>query len=162
MTNPPSELYRILLAVDERSPLPALWRVVQEHAVVPDTELVTLFVHDDRWRRAATLPFTREVSRLSGRGLDFTPARAAQIDRDVAGHAERELRRLAASTRLKLVFERLAESEAEQVRKFIRVEKDFVIVPDMLRGGRLHAELTRLRCRMLLVDTGDDSPATTP
>jgi hypothetical protein len=103
--NSPSNKRRVFLAITETSPLSELWRAVTEHLGDAQAELVTVFVSDDRWRRAASLPFTREISGVSGSSENFTLQRAEQIDKDAVASAQCEIRQLAAEAELQVAFE---------------------------------------------------------
>lgn len=142
-----------MLVVTESSPLPRLWQVVEEQLSGARTEVVALFVNDERWRRAASLPFTREVSRVSGTHRDFTAQRAAQIDQDIVGGVQARIRELATNAELQCVFEVLSETEAQQIHDFVRVEGDVLITSANLESQLISTELTRLSCRTLFVDT---------
>lgn len=150
-----NDLPRILLAVTETSPLPTLWRAVVEHLPDSHVELVTLFISDDRWHRAASLPFTQEISRISRSVANFTPKRAEQVNKDVVERTRRKLQRLADESEIQFAFEVLSEHQAAQVRDLVIVEQDVLIVPSNLRNRPVFAELARLNCRILLVDTED-------
>lgn len=147
---------RILLAITESSSLPELWRVVIENLQSGAAELITLFVSDDRWHRAASLPFTREVSRVGGGSENFTPQRARQIDEDAVGQKRRELNDLANEVDLKYEFEVLPEHDAARLREFVTFEQDILIVPSFFKSRPIYAELTRLKCRILFVDGEED------
>lgn len=142
-----------MLAVTETSPLHELWRVAIEHMANESAELVAVCFMDDRWHRAASLPFTDEISRLSGLRANFTAQRAEQINRDVLGRRQRELEQLAAEKRLHLAFEALSEHKAERIHQLVGREHDVVIAPALFRSRPVYAELSRLKCRVLLVDT---------
>jgi hypothetical protein len=148
--------YRVFLAVTERSALPELWKAVEEQLEDACAELVTLFVNDARWRRAASLSFTEEVSRVNGTRRDFTPQRAAQVDEHISGWIQRQVRELAEGTELKITFEVLKEHEAGWLRNVASMEEDVFIVPASLKAGPLNTELSRLTCRILYVDTGEE------
>jgi len=150
-----NDLRRILLAVTETSPLPRLWRAVAEHLEEAHVELVTIFISDDRWHRAASLPFTREISRTSRSKVDFTRKRAEQVNKDVVNQTRRQIQRLADEAELQVVFEVLAEHQATQLHDIVSVKQDVVIAPSDLRSWPVFAELTRLDCPILLVDTED-------
>lgn len=141
----------IILAVTERSPLPALWRVVTEHLENPHDEVVTLLLRDDRWQRAASLPFTREVSRISGRHTNFTQWRAAQIDDQVAAQLARQLQRLASDAKQRVAFEVLPESNVEAILEERSITADVLIASAELKRRPVYAKLVELRCRLLLV-----------
>lgn len=142
----------IILAVTERSPLPALWRVVKEHLENPLDEVVTLLLRDDRWQRAASLPFTREVSRISGRHTNFTQWRAAQIDAQAAAGLARQLQRLASDAKQRVAFEVLPESNVEDVLEERSITADVLIASGELKRRPVYAKLVELRCRLLFVD----------
>ncbi len=148
-----NNLRRILLAVTETSSVPRLWREVAEHLADAKIELVTLFVSDDRWHRAASLPFTQEISRIGGGNVDFTPMRAEQIIRDVVDRTRCELQRLTDEADLQFVFEVLTERRAAQISDLVSIEQDVLIIPSILKSWPIYAELTRLNCPILLVDT---------
>lgn len=154
-TSNTNDLRRILLAVTETSPLSRLWRVVAEHLVGARGELVTIFVSDDRWHRAASLPFTREISRIGRTNVKFTPKRAEQVDKDVVDRTRLQLQRLADEAELRFVFEVLRDHQTAQLHDLVSVEHDVLIVPSHLRGWPVYAEFSRLNCQILLVDTED-------
>jgi len=147
---------RILLAITASSSLPELWRVVTENLQSGTAELITLFVSDDRWHRAASLPFTREVSRVGGGSENFTPKRAQQIDDDAVGQKRRELNDLASKVDLKYEFEVLPEHDAARLQEFVTFEQDVLIAPSFFKSRPIYAELTRLKCRILFVDGEED------
>jgi hypothetical protein len=111
-----------------------------------------VFVSDDRWQRAASLPFTREVSRISGDSVNFTTQRADQINEDVAGFTYRQLKKLAAEAELQLAFEVVPERDVAQIHEMVSVEQDMLIVPSFFKDRPIYAELTRLKCQILFVD----------
>ena len=151
-----SEKYRVFLAVTERTTLPRLWEAVEEQLQDACAELVTLFVNDARWHRAASLSFTQEFSRVSGSRRDFTPQRAAQVDEHISGWIQRQISELAEGTELKVTFEVLTEHEAGWLRNVASMEEDVFIAPANLKTGPLYTELSRLTCRILFVDTGEE------
>lgn len=143
---------RILLVVTERSPLQRLWEEVELQLADSPNEVVTLFVNDERWRRAASLPFTREVSRLSGSHRDFTAQRAAQLDQNLVHEVRSHILRLAARRELQPIFKVLAEHEVSRIRDYVRVEEDLVITSADLRDQPIFHELTQLTCRTVFVE----------
>lgn len=148
-----SDKRRILLAITETSPLQALWRAVVESLAGSHGELTTVFVSDDRWHRAASLPFTREVSKVSGDSENFTRERAQQIDEDTVGRTHRELEKLASEAELPLEFAVLPEHDASKLREIVSVQHDVLVLPSILKSRPIYAELTRLKCRVYYVDT---------
>ena len=151
----------ILLAITEASSLPDLWRAVIEHLAGDIGELTTVYVTDDRWHRAASLPFTREVCRVSGDSENFTPQRAQQIDEDTVGRTHRELQKLATEAELQCAFKVLPEHDAARLKEIVSVEYDVLIVPSFLKDRPIYTELTRMKCRILYVDTEDEQTGET-
>ena len=143
---------RVALAVTEGSPLDKLWNVLVEHLQGSHAEIVTIFVSDDRWHRAASLPFTREISRLSGSERDFTRQRAAALHGDLAGRTREQISRLAAETKQQISFTILSERETPEVHQLVSIECDVLIAPSMLEHWPVFAQLTRVNRQVLLVD----------
>ena len=153
MAKKSSDLRRIMLAITESSSLSDLWSAVQEHLESEPVELITVFLSDDRWRRAASLSFTREIPRTGGGSRDFTPQRANQVGREAVTRAQTQLQQLASGASVKFGFEMLAEHELTRLHEIVTSESDLLIVPAFLQGKPLYAELTRLKCRVLVIDT---------
>lgn len=151
-----SEGRRIILAVTERSPLPALWRVAKQHLEHPQDEVITLLLRDDRWQRAASLPFTREVSRISGAHRDFTQWRAAQIDDEAAARLAHQLQRLAEHAKRQIDFEVLPERNVADVLEQHSIAADVLIASAELKRCPVYAKLVELRCRLLFVDADEE------
>lgn len=143
---------RILLVVTERSPLQRLWDAVEKQLAGTHEEVIALLVNDERWRRAASLSFTREVSRVSGTHREFTKERAAQLDRDMIGRVRAHLRELATNAELQPMFEVVAEHEASQIHEYVKVEEDVLVMSADLKDLPIYRELTRLSCRTVFVD----------
>ncbi len=144
---------RVLLAVTESSPLPQLWEAMIQHLAGAPAELITIFFSDDRWRRAASLPFTREFSRITGNPEAFTLQRAEQLDKDVVSRTRLEIQRLAAEADLQLAFEILPDNEPELLHERLAFEQDVLIAHSSIASRPIYTELTRLKCRVLLVET---------
>ncbi len=144
---------RILLLLTEQSPLQQLWQVVEQHLAGTNSEVVALFINDERWHRAASLPFTREFSRLSGTHRDFTVQRAAELNQEGISQVEARLRELATSAESQPTFEVLTEREANRIGSYVRVEMDLLVAPADLRNREAFGELARLSCQILFVDS---------
>lgn len=155
----PSEKRRILLAITEASPLQDLWRAVVDYLEGAHGELTTVFFSDDRWHRAASLPFTREVSKVSGDSENFTRERAQQIDEDAVGRTHSELEKLASEAELPFAFEVLPEHDMSKLREIVSVQHDVLILPSFLKSRPIYAELTRVKCRVYYVD-GEEEDTT--
>ena len=148
---------RALLVVTETSPLEKLWRALLDDLADAQADVVAVFVSDDRWTRAASLPFTKEISRLSGGSEIFTARRAEQVVGDMVERVQQRIRQLAADRQVRLVFEILHEQEPSRIREFVRIEHDVLIVPSVLRHWPDFADLARLERRVVFVD--DEEPA---
>ena len=155
MTKGTSNTYRVVLAVNEASSLQVLWRAAMKHMSGGRPDLITVFVRDDRWRRAASLPFTEEVSRVSGGTMNFTLQRAEAVDRDAVTRMRGRLQQLATDSEIKSAFEILAEHETTRIHEFVRSESDLLIAPSFFKGRPIYSELARLKCRILLVDANN-------
>ena len=157
MTSDRTNVRRVMLALWETSSLQDLWRAALQHMSDAPVELVTVFVTDDRWRRAASLPFTREVSRCGGGTRDFTQVRAEQLDKEAVAQAEGRLTELATEARIQFSFTVLEEHEARKIGEYVTSESDVLIASADLKRRPIYAEIARLKCRILLVETPDDA-----
>ena len=108
---------RILLAVTEASPVESLWQSLIDALEEGGADVVTVFVREEQWRRAASLPFTREISRLSGAQAEFTHRRAQQVSVDTAVRVQQQLQQRASETRLKLEIEVVTEQEGDELAR---------------------------------------------
>lgn len=154
MTENGTEVRRILLAVTEASLLPDLWRAVTEHLADQETELVTIFFSDDRWRRAASLPFTREIHRLGGGSAEFTPTRAEQLDQDDIAGIQSRLKQFAAGSKVRFAFRVAKLQETIGFDELLTSEFDVLIAPSSLKGRPIYNEMARLKCRIRFVEPG--------
>lgn len=152
MTGEVQQVQRVLLVITESSPVEKLWHTLVECIEGTPAEVMTVFVSDDRWRRAASLPFTREISRVSGLFADFTRRRAERIDEEAIERARAKLGELAEDRGLQLAFAMLSEYETARVREVVHVEQDVLIAPSVLEDRPVFAELMRLNRRIMLVD----------
>ena len=152
MTEDRSNTHRVMLAITDASSLQAVWRTAMESLTGERAELITVFVHDDRWRRAASLPFTQEISRASGSSINFTLQRAEDVHRDVLVRTQGRLQKLAKDSQIQFAFEILTEHEATRIHEFVRSESDLLIAPSFLKGRPFYGELARLKCQILLVE----------
>ena len=145
---------RVLLVVTETSPLEKLWHALLDDLADAQAEVVAVFVSDDRWSRAASLPFTREISRLSGGSEVFTARRAEQVVGDMVERVQQRIRQLAAERQLQLVFEILNAQEPNRIREFVRIEHDLLVAPSVLQYWPDFADLARPERRV-----NDEEPA---
>lgn len=143
---------RVVIAITESSPLAALWHAAIHLLDETPGQLVVLFIDDNRWRRAASLPFTREISRIGGAVADFTIQRAEQINKEVITRTQRRVEQLASETDLALAFEVLPEPDQKRIQELVGNDQNVLIVPAFITTRPGYAHLTRLDCRLLLVE----------
>jgi hypothetical protein len=143
---------RLLIALTEDTPVARLWQVMLEHLRDDPTDVCALFVIDERWHRAASLPGTLEISRVSGAALEFTRERADQLCRAAADRVRRDVERMATESRLRLTFDVLSEISPEKLREFLAGEPDVVIASSHLKLLSAYSVLESLQCHVILVD----------
>lgn len=151
MTSKRTDVRRIMLALSDASSLPDLWRAATEHLADQETELVTVFFNDDRWRRAASLPFTREILRVSGVSAEFTRTRAEKLDKEIIAGVQRRLQQFATEAKVRCVFEILSEQEIIRIHELLSSESDVLIAPISFQGRPIYNEIARLKCQIRFV-----------
>jgi hypothetical protein len=149
---------RVVIAVTESSPLSALWREAMNLMNESPAELMALFVDDDRWRRAASLPFTREISRVSGAVADFTVQRAEDLNREAITRMRQRIEKLASQADLTLAFEVLPETDQDRIKELVGTSRNVLIAPSYIKSRPIYARLTRLDCRILLIEATQEDP----
>jgi hypothetical protein len=142
----------VVIAITELAPVQRIWREALQFIEESRTELHALFVEDERWHRAASLPFTREISRVSGAGADFTVQRAIEVHRETIDRARRQLQQLAAESERELAFEVLPESDQKRIRDLAADGDCIVIAPEILAEQPVFRELQELGCRIVLIE----------
>lgn len=147
---------RVVIAVTESSPLAALWHAAMNLLDESPGQLVALFLDDDRWRRAASLPFTREISRISGAVADFTVQRAEQVNKEAITRTQRRIEQLASEADLALAFEVLSEPDQKRIQELVGNDQNVLIVPAFITTRPGYAHLTRLDCRLLLIEAEEE------
>lgn len=147
---------RILIAVTEFSPVTELWHAAVRFADSSKAEYVALFIDDDRWRRAASLPFTREISRIGGAVVDFTAQRAEQVKTEAVARTHHQLEQLASDADLALAFEVFSESDQKHIQKLVEGGQDILIAPSFITSRPVYAHLAHLDCRVLLIEATEE------
>lgn len=150
---------RVVIAVTEASPVAEMWQVAMRCLTESPAELLTLFLADDRWLRAASLPFTREFSRIGGRPSEFTRQRAEELRRDAARSARRRVERLASEARIKTAFEILPESDRARLAELVGGRATVLIAAKPIRSRPVYTHFVELGCRIELIEPplpGDD------
>ncbi len=151
-----SDRTRVILAITETAPIDTLWQVVSKWASSPTTEVVAIFVAEDHWHRAASLPFTREIARVGGSATDFSPQRAENVHRSAIARARALIEQLAASTNRNVDFRVLSADQDDGVDDFVDERTEVIIAPSLIKRQPVYAELVRLKCRIELVEVSPD------
>ncbi len=147
---------RVILAITETAPIDVLWQVVSKWASSPATEVVAVFVAEDHWHRAASLPFTREIARVGGSTTDFSPQRAEHVHRTAIARARKLIEKLASSTNRTVDFRVLSADQDDAVYDLVDERTEVIIAPSLIKRQPVYAELTRLKCRIELVEVSPD------
>ncbi len=150
---------RVVIAITESSPLPELWREAMNLMSESPAELMALFMDDDRWRRAASLPFTREISRVSGAAADFTVQRAEQLNKEAIARMQERMQKLAEEAKLALAFEVLPESDRERIEALVGTAQNVLIAPSVIKKRPIYTHLSRCDCRILLIESHEQDRA---
>lgn len=148
---------RILIAVTEASPVAELWQAALDRRD-RDEELVALFLSDDRWHRAASLPFTREISRL-GAVADFTQQRADQLYKESVARIRRSIAELAEQSDLAAEFEELSQRNAARLEELAAGTQSVMIASSLITREPIYTHILRLDCRIELVETDESDRA---
>ena len=143
---------RILIALTERSPVETLWQAALARLAGRESELMALFLAEDHWHRAASLPFTREISRLSGTNADFTQQRARQVQEESIEQTRRRVGELAAGANQKLTFKVLIEPDRQKIQALVSGTGDVLIAPSFIIRLPQCAEIQELDCHIELID----------
>ena len=148
---------RVVIAMTDSDSLAELWRTAMQIAANTRAKLVAVFVHDERWERAASLPFTREISK-AGNVADFTLRRAQQLLSETVAAVQQRVEQLAAEADRKIEFRVLPESDANLPESIVGPGRNVLIAPSLLADRPIYAELSRLDLRIELVaaDAGDE------
>ncbi len=154
MTSNEQEL-RVVIAMTDSDSLTELWRTAMQIAENTHAKLVAVFVHDERWERAASLPFTREISK-AGSVADFTLRRAHQLLSETVAAVQKRVEQLAADADRKIEFRVLPESDANLPESFVGPGRNVLIAPSLLASRPIYAELSRLDLRIELVEAAAD------
>ena len=150
---------RVVIAVTESASLAQLWRTAMEMLRDSHAEVVALFLDDERWHRAASLPFTREISKV-GSVADFTTQRANQVHAETVSDLRQRIEQLAAEADVTIEFRVLAESDHALPDTIVGGGGSILIAPSRLANRPIYAELTRLDLRIELVETEREEPDT--
>ncbi|MBT8077497.1 MAG: hypothetical protein KJO31_02930 [Gammaproteobacteria bacterium] len=145
----------IVIAVTESCPVQRLWEVAIQHAVSDQADVVALYIADERWHRAASLPFTREISRLSGGVADFTSGRAEQVSRDIVDRARQQLEQLASDSKLRFAFKVLSGPDPQQIKGLTGGGRNVLVASSVLRKLPVYAHFEQLDWRIELIESAE-------
>ena len=142
---------RVVIAITESTPIPSLWRAAMQAIGASPAEIVALFLHDERWQRAASLPFTREISAI-GRIADFTLHRADQLLSDTAAKTQKRIEQLATEADVTCEFRVMPESDASLPKAVTGRGKCVLIAPSFFTERPFYPALAALDLHILLVE----------
>lgn len=146
------EIRRIVIAMTETSPLQALWDAALRARSETPADLVAVLLHDERWERAASLPFTREVRSVGGASEDFTRQRARQLLEDSVAAIRARVEQLAKQAGCDVAFQVLAESDEAQVRVLLQAGTTVVVSTGVLAEHPVISGLPRVGLELLVVE----------
>lgn len=159
-----NEKRRIVIALTETSPVPRLWHAAMARHAESPGDLLTLFLQDERWLRAASLPFTREFPRSGARSLAFTHERAREVSRETAKQAKRLIEQLADKAKTQVMFETLLEPDRGRLIELVGEYQSILIAHDAITSLPVYVHFVELGCHIELVgssseDNGEEEPA---
>jgi hypothetical protein len=150
-----SENERVIIALTEASAIADLWDAAMQVISDTSTELLVVFLHDERWHRAASLPFTREISQVGGSERDFTLQRAEQVLEEKASTLRKSIEERAESAGLTAAFQVLSETDQVRTRTLLASDTNIVVGPSALAQHPVFLELQSIVKRMILIESGD-------
>jgi hypothetical protein len=109
----------------------------------------------ERWHRAASLPFTREISQVGGSERDFTLQRAEQVLEEKASTLRKSIEERAESAGLTAAFQVLSETDQVRTRTLLASDTNIVVGPSALAQHPVFLELQSIVKRMILIESGD-------
>jgi hypothetical protein len=143
---------RVLIAITEFSPVDVLWRAALQRIGDTQVELLALYFSEDHWQRAASLPFTREISRVSGARMKFTRQRAEQLNSEAIDRAREITQRLAAESNRSFGFEVLSGKDIARLKDFVAGTGSILIATSPITRLPFFPLISSLNCRIELVE----------
>lgn len=153
---------RVLIAITEFSPVDILWQAALRRIGDTKVELLALYFSEDHWQRAASLPFTREISRVSGARMEFTPQRAEQLHSEAIDRARELTKRLAAESNRAFGFEVLSSKDIDRLKDFVAGTGSILIATSPITRLPFFPLISSLDCRIELVELVRAGTAETP
>lgn len=147
---------RIVIAVTESCPVRKLWETAIRAADVENASVIALFLPNRRWRRAASLPFTREFSSVGGDAVNFSPARALEIEKETQEAVQRRVEELASAAHSILEFRVLHDDENDGFEELSADDGHTVVASSYLAKHGTLARFEKLHWQIVLVDEPED------
>ena len=147
----------VVIAVTDSCPVQRLWEAAMHHAAGNRMKVVALYITDERWHRAASLPFTCEISRIGGDTVNFTKGRAEQVLRDTAEQARRQMQRLASESELAIAFKVLSRPDPQKIKTLMGSARNVLVAPTVLEKQPVYAHFEQLVWRIELIETSEGS-----
>ena len=144
---------RVLVAVTDSSPLQPVWETALDRIGTGGSEVSVVFVDDRRWHKAASLPFTCEISKITGDIIDFTHQRADQLSNAATLRARKHVEQLARKSRLSISFEKLVEGDRTRLEELIKGAESVFIIPAHIADSPMHRMLVELKSEIVLVES---------
>ena len=148
---------RIVIAVIESRGIAALWQAAMRQLTHQPADVITLFIEDDRWTRAASLPFTRELPGVGGSPLAFTRERAQQLRQETARQARQRIEELAAESKRPVAFANLSASNAADLNELVGDRRSVLIAQQVITRQPVYTQFVALGCQIELVDHDEDA-----
>lgn len=144
-------LRRVVIAATESSSIVRLWQAALACQIGVTTDLLALFIADDRWHKAASLPFTHEISRIGGALAVFTPERANRLHREAIRQTRRHFEQLAAESRRPITFEVLTQTDTVRVEQLAAEPQSALVGSRFILTSPIYDSFVQRRRRIVLV-----------
>ena len=154
MTEPSA---RVLVLMTESGPVEQLWQTALDHARETGSEVNVLIVHDERWYRAASLPFTREISRLGGPRRNFTRERADALVGEAVSRVRRVTQALAAETRAYCRYYAVTGAMLPQLERLVTGRRGILVASSEFESLPICEQARSLSCEIILIDRDADA-----
>lgn len=142
----------IFVVITETSPVEALWRTALDRAREAGSEVNILIVRDERWHRAASLPFTSEIPRLGGPRRKFTTERAEALVGEAIARLRGMAQALAAESRIECHFHVVTETVFPDLEGLVVGRRGVLVASSELETLPIFEQARGLRCEIVLVD----------
>ncbi len=147
---------RIVIAVTETTEVPRLWRAALQNVGRSEAELLALYLIDNHWHRAASLPFTREISRIGGGVADFTVKRADQLSKEAQQRIEQIVRKLAEDSGLAYAFKAVSEIDPNLRAELVADYRTVLIAPSVVSRRPIFTQLEQLNWHIELIEATEE------